>query len=83
MCPVCYDFRILSDWLEVKLGGHKESEGREEQPEGTLQTLTVTNTLQESGQRTHKVHISIKVRSRGAYRNRNMIIQSRAVLESQ
>ncbi|XP_024661247.2 germinal-center associated nuclear protein [Maylandia zebra] len=56
--------RILSDWLEVKLGGHKESEGREEQPEGTLQTLTVTNTLQESGQRTHKVHISIKV-SRG------------------
>uniref|UniRef100_A0A3P8NGH1 Germinal-center associated nuclear protein n=1 Tax=Astatotilapia calliptera TaxID=8154 RepID=A0A3P8NGH1_ASTCA len=57
--------RILSDWLEVKLGGHKESEGREEQPEGTLQTLTVTNTLQESGQRTHKVHISIKVRSHG------------------
>ncbi|CAI5656694.1 unnamed protein product [Oreochromis niloticus] len=56
--------RILSDWLEVKLGGHKESEGREEQPEGTLQTLTVTNTLQESGQCTHKVHISIKV-SRG------------------
>uniref|UniRef100_A0A3B4YPW9 Germinal-center associated nuclear protein n=1 Tax=Seriola lalandi dorsalis TaxID=1841481 RepID=A0A3B4YPW9_SERLL len=55
--------RILSDWLEVKLGGDKASELREEQPDGTLQTLCVTNTLQEKGQRTHKVHISVKVRS--------------------
>ncbi|XP_029315303.1 germinal-center associated nuclear protein [Cottoperca gobio] len=55
--------RILSDWLEVKLGG-KESEGREEQPDGTLQTLCVINTLQDKGQRSHKVHISIKA-SRG------------------
>ncbi|XP_054471888.1 germinal-center associated nuclear protein [Anoplopoma fimbria] len=56
--------RILSDWLEVKLGGGKGSEEREEQLEGTLQTLCVTNTLQDKGQRTHKVHISIKT-SRG------------------
>uniref|UniRef100_A0A3B4XWI0 Germinal-center associated nuclear protein n=1 Tax=Seriola lalandi dorsalis TaxID=1841481 RepID=A0A3B4XWI0_SERLL len=56
--------RILSDWLEVKLGGDKASELREEQPDGTLQTLCVTNTLQEKGQRTHKVHISVKA-SRG------------------
>ncbi|KAF1382270.1 hypothetical protein PFLUV_G00141980 [Perca fluviatilis] len=56
--------RILSDWLEVKLGGGKDSEVREEQLDGTLQTLYVTNTLQDNGQRTHKVHISIKA-SRG------------------
>ncbi|XP_035860182.1 germinal-center associated nuclear protein isoform X2 [Sander lucioperca] len=56
--------RILSDWLEVKLGGGKDSEVREEQLDGTLQTLHVTNTLQDNGQRTHKVHISIKA-SRG------------------
>lgn len=54
--------RILSDWLEVKLGGDKASEVREEQLDGTLQTLCVINTLQENEQRTHKVHITIKVR---------------------
>uniref|UniRef100_A0A3B4XYK8 Germinal-center associated nuclear protein n=1 Tax=Seriola lalandi dorsalis TaxID=1841481 RepID=A0A3B4XYK8_SERLL len=62
-CPPVFCIRILSDWLEVKLGGDKASELREEQPDGTLQTLCVTNTLQEKGQRTHKVHISVKVRS--------------------
>ncbi|XP_031730841.1 germinal-center associated nuclear protein isoform X1 [Anarrhichthys ocellatus] len=55
---------ILSDWLEVKLGGCKGSEVSEEQLDGTLQTLCVTNTLRDKGQRTYKVHISIKV-SRG------------------
>uniref|UniRef100_A0A8C9Z528 Germinal-center associated nuclear protein n=1 Tax=Sander lucioperca TaxID=283035 RepID=A0A8C9Z528_SANLU len=65
MCPLLSVFlRILSDWLEVKLGGGKDSEVREEQLDGTLQTLHVTNTLQDNGQRTHKVHISIKA-SRG------------------
>ncbi|KAM3862155.1 germinal-center associated nuclear protein [Diretmus argenteus] len=52
---------VLSDWLEVKFGG---GEVREQQPDGTLQTLCVTNTLQENGQQTHKVHITIKL-SRG------------------
>ncbi|XP_026231972.1 germinal-center associated nuclear protein [Anabas testudineus] len=56
--------RILSDWLEVKLGGDKASEISEEQPEGALHTLCVINTLQENEQRTHKVHITIKA-SRG------------------
>lgn len=64
LCPllsaVC---RILSDWLEVKLGGGKWSEESEEQHDGTLQTLCVTNSLQEKEQRIHKVHISVKVRS--------------------
>ncbi|XP_040004702.1 germinal-center associated nuclear protein [Xiphias gladius] len=55
---------ILSDWLEVKLGGGKSSEVREEQPDGTLRTLCVTNTMQEKAERTHKVHISVKA-SRG------------------
>lgn len=53
--------RILSDWLEVKLGGGKGSEVSEEQLDGTLQTLCVTNTLRDEGQRTFKVHISVKV----------------------
>uniref|UniRef100_UPI003AAB6F8D germinal-center associated nuclear protein n=1 Tax=Centroberyx gerrardi TaxID=166262 RepID=UPI003AAB6F8D len=56
--------RVLSDWLEVKLGGGEGSEVREQQPDGTLQTLCVANALQENGQRTHKVHISVKA-SRG------------------
>ncbi|XP_027138252.1 germinal-center associated nuclear protein isoform X2 [Larimichthys crocea] len=56
--------RILSDWLEVKLGGGKESEASEEQLDGTLQTLCVINKLQEKEQRLHKVHISVKA-SRG------------------
>ncbi|KAM6978448.1 germinal-center associated nuclear protein-like [Tautogolabrus adspersus] len=56
--------RILSDWLEVKLGGGPGSEVREEQPGEVLQTLCVTNTLQDKNQRTHKVFISVKA-SRG------------------
>lgn len=56
--------RILSDWLEVKLGDNKTSEVSEEQRDGTLHSLCVTNTLHENGQRTHKVHISVKA-SRG------------------
>ncbi|KAK2839484.1 hypothetical protein Q5P01_013224 [Channa striata] len=56
--------RILSDWLEVKLGGDKALEERQEQPGGILQTLCVSNEVQKNGQRTHNVHITIKV-SRG------------------
>lgn len=55
--------RILSDWLEVKLGGDSASASREEAPEGTLQTLCVLNTVQKHGQRAHKVHITVKVRA--------------------
>ncbi|KAM9347509.1 germinal-center associated nuclear protein [Symphorus nematophorus] len=57
--------RILSDWLEVKLGGGSRGSGAsEEQLDGALQTLSVTSTLQEKEERIHKVHISIKA-SRG------------------
>uniref|UniRef100_A0A8C4IA11 Germinal-center associated nuclear protein n=1 Tax=Dicentrarchus labrax TaxID=13489 RepID=A0A8C4IA11_DICLA len=55
---------ILSDWLEVKLSGGKESEASEEQLDGTLQTLCVTNTLQEKEHHIHKVHVCVKA-SRG------------------
>lgn len=57
-------FRILSDWLETKFGGLEMSKVRKEQPDDAMQTLCVIDTLQESGHLTHKVHISVKVRSR-------------------
>ncbi|RVE58447.1 hypothetical protein OJAV_G00209450 [Oryzias javanicus] len=52
---------VLSDWLEVKLGGEQDSE---EDLDGSLWTLCVTNALQESGKFTHEVHIAVKA-SRG------------------
>ncbi|XP_034042737.1 germinal-center associated nuclear protein isoform X2 [Thalassophryne amazonica] len=55
---------ILSEWLEVKFGGEEKSEVREQQPNDALQTLCLINTVQLNGQRTHKVHISVKA-SRG------------------
>ncbi|XP_061520847.1 germinal-center associated nuclear protein [Phycodurus eques] len=56
--------RILSDWLEAKLGGGQGSKFMEEQRGGTLQTLCLSNTIKDNGHRTHNVHVSIKV-SRG------------------
>lgn len=56
-------FRILSDWLESKFGGGKGSDSSEEQVDGVLKTLCVTNTVQQKGQQIHRVHISIKVRA--------------------
>ncbi|KAM6934890.1 germinal-center associated nuclear protein [Xenentodon cancila] len=53
--------RVLSDWLEVKFGGNRKSEERQD---ASLQTLCITSTLMESGQRAHKVHITVKA-SRG------------------
>nr|XP_057902994.1 germinal-center associated nuclear protein [Doryrhamphus excisus] len=56
--------RILSDWLQVKLGGGQGSKVVEEQQDGTLQTLFLSDTFKEHMQRNHKVHVSVKV-SRG------------------
>lgn len=55
-----FGVRILSEWLEVKLGG-EGSEVRKEQSDGMLKTLFATNTQQERGPHTHGVHISVKV----------------------
>lgn len=57
--------RILSDWLEVKLGGSKDSESsRQQQVDGTLQPLCVSSTVREKEKQLHRVHLSVKV-SRG------------------
>ncbi|XP_061838749.1 germinal-center associated nuclear protein [Nerophis lumbriciformis] len=56
--------RILSDWLVVKLGGGQESKLIEEQRDGTLQTLHLSNTIKEKEQHTFEVNVSVKV-SRG------------------
>ncbi|XP_061679793.1 germinal-center associated nuclear protein [Syngnathoides biaculeatus] len=56
--------RILSDWLEVKFGSSQRPEFMEEERDGTLQTLCLSNTIKENGDRTHKIHVSIKA-SRG------------------
>lgn len=56
--------RILSDWLETKLSGGQGSDVDERTPDGTLQTLYVTNSVQDDGESMHKVHISVKA-SRG------------------
>ncbi|KAM4558443.1 germinal-center associated nuclear protein [Odontesthes bonariensis] len=60
--------RILSDWLEVKLGGDT---GSEEKPHGILQTLCVTNMLQEKERQTQKVYITVKA-SRGPLTEDNL-----------
>uniref|UniRef100_A0A673YSM1 Germinal-center associated nuclear protein n=1 Tax=Salmo trutta TaxID=8032 RepID=A0A673YSM1_SALTR len=54
--------RILTDWLEMKFGIDESANDTEQ--EGTLRTLCITNGLREAGEKTHKVHISIKA-SRG------------------
>ncbi|XP_038127205.1 germinal-center associated nuclear protein isoform X2 [Cyprinodon tularosa] len=62
-CKVSPADRILSDWLEVKLGRDPECE-EEEETDGSLKTLCVSNSLQEKGEGTYKVHITVKA-SRG------------------
>lgn len=56
--------RILSDWLEGKLSGESESVGYERPPDGTLHTLCVSNSVYDTGEQTHSVHIGVKM-SRG------------------
>lgn len=53
--------RILSDWLEGKLSGESESVGYERPPDGTLHTLCVSNSVYDTGEQTHSVHIGVKV----------------------
>ncbi|XP_051565497.1 germinal-center associated nuclear protein-like [Myxocyprinus asiaticus] len=48
---------ILTDWLEVKLGGGNRTEECEK---GQLQTLCISHSLTDVREKTHDVHISIK-----------------------
>lgn len=51
--------RILTDWLEVKLGGGNTSEESEKE-QGPMRTLRLSHSLKNVGERTHEVYISIK-----------------------
>lgn len=51
----------LTKWLEVKLGGGEKMEESIEESEGKLRTLVISNSLRDIGQKTHKVHLCIKV----------------------
>ncbi|XP_030643492.1 germinal-center associated nuclear protein [Chanos chanos] len=53
--------RVLTAWLEAKLGGEERMEDGEKDPEGKLQTLSMSNGLRDVGNRTHKVHVCVKV----------------------
>lgn len=53
--------RILTDWLEVKLGGGNQSEESEKEPQGQLKTLCISHSLTNIKGQTHEVHVSIKV----------------------
>lgn len=52
--------RILSDWLEAKLAGSRGSKLMEEQRDGALRTLHLSDAIREIR---HQVHVSIKVRT--------------------
>lgn len=43
------------------MGGRERIEETASEEEGRLETLLVSNTLRNIGQKTHKVHICIKV----------------------
>ncbi|KAI4878707.1 hypothetical protein NFI96_013487 [Prochilodus magdalenae] len=55
---------ILTRWLEVKMGGGENMEESTSVEDGKLETLLISNTLRDIGQKTHKVHVCVKV-SRG------------------
>lgn len=61
-CFIClFPCRILTDWLEVKLGGGNQSEDSEKELKGKLKTLCISHSLTNIKGQTHEVHISIKV----------------------
>ncbi|XP_048050228.1 germinal-center associated nuclear protein isoform X2 [Megalobrama amblycephala] len=57
---ISFASRILTDWLEVKLGGGNQSEESEKEPQGQLKTLCISHSLTNIKGQTHEVHISIK-----------------------
>ncbi|KAF4108846.1 hypothetical protein G5714_009919 [Onychostoma macrolepis] len=57
---ITYASRILTDWLEVKLGRGIQSEESEKELKGQLKTLCISHSLTNIRGQTHKVHIAIK-----------------------
>lgn len=57
---ITFASRILTDWLEVKLGGGNESEESEKESKGQLKTLCVSHSLTNIRGQTHEVYISVK-----------------------
>ncbi|KAL1267579.1 hypothetical protein QQF64_032942 [Cirrhinus molitorella] len=58
---ISYASRILTDWLEVKLGGGNQSEESEKELlKGQLKTLCISHSLTNIRGQTHEVHISMK-----------------------
>ncbi|XP_053352443.1 germinal-center associated nuclear protein [Clarias gariepinus] len=51
----------LNKWLEIKLGGGERIEESTEGSKGKLKTLIIGNSLRDIGQKTHKVHVCVKV----------------------
>ncbi|XP_026851591.2 LOW QUALITY PROTEIN: germinal-center associated nuclear protein [Electrophorus electricus] len=51
----------LKHWLEVKLGGAVRREESAAKVEGSMQTLLISNSLRDTGLKTHRVHLCIKV----------------------
>ncbi|KTF86048.1 hypothetical protein cypCar_00014410 [Cyprinus carpio] len=57
---ISYASRILTHWLEVKLGKEIQSEENEKELKGQLKTLCISHSLTNIRGKTHEVHISIK-----------------------
>ncbi|XP_052462494.1 germinal-center associated nuclear protein isoform X1 [Carassius gibelio] len=57
---ITYASRILTHWLEVKLGGGNQSEENEKEIKGQLKTLCISHSLTNIRGKTHEVQISIK-----------------------
>ncbi|KAM9804598.1 germinal-center associated nuclear protein [Neosynchiropus ocellatus] len=73
--------QILSNWLEVKLGGDPESRQKLQEVDGKLETLRVSIAPQERDQQVHQVHVSVKA-SRGPLTEDNLSkMESRSELQ--
>ncbi|XP_056611344.1 germinal-center associated nuclear protein isoform X2 [Triplophysa dalaica] len=57
-CDLSFASRILTDWLEVKLGAGSTSE--ESEKEATMRTLCLSHSFQNVGEKTHEVYLSMK-----------------------
>lgn len=55
----------MTDWLEVKFGRENTSDEFEKEQEGALKTLCVSHSLRNVREKTHEVHIAIKVSFQG------------------